>query len=47
MRNADLILVLEDGRVADSGTHAELLETSALYAEILDSQLEADERVAA
>ncbi len=47
VRNADLILVLEDGRVADSGTHAELLETSALYAEILDSQLEADERVAA
>ncbi len=47
VRNADLILVLEDGQVADSGTHAELLETSALYAEILDSQLEADERVAA
>ncbi len=31
---ADDIVVLEDGRVAARGTHAELLERSALYAEI-------------
>jgi ATP-binding cassette subfamily B protein len=31
---ADDIVVLEDGRVAARGTHAELLEASPLYAEI-------------
>jgi ATP-binding cassette, subfamily B, multidrug efflux pump len=37
--NADQILVLEGGRVAARGRHAELLEESALYAEIYSSQL--------
>lgn len=38
-RKADIVIVLEDGRVADTGTHAELLERSCLYAEIAASQL--------
>ncbi|HEX8975956.1 MAG TPA: ABC transporter ATP-binding protein [Solirubrobacteraceae bacterium] len=33
---ADRIIVLEDGRVADDGTHAELLERSDLYREIVE-----------
>ena len=33
---ADEIVVLEDGRIAARGTHAELLERSALYAEIAE-----------
>ncbi|MBN1640772.1 MAG: ABC transporter ATP-binding protein [Anaerolineae bacterium] len=37
--NADKILVLEDGHVAAEGTHRELLESSAIYREIFDSQL--------
>ena len=33
---ADLILVLEDGRVVGRGTHEELLETCTTYQEIVD-----------
>jgi ATP-binding cassette subfamily B protein len=36
---ADEIVVLEDGRVAARGTHAELLERSELYAEIAEKGL--------
>ncbi len=37
--NADLILVLERGRIAARGTHRELLASSNIYREIYDSQL--------
>jgi ATP-binding cassette subfamily B multidrug efflux pump len=36
---ADKILVLDDGKIAAEGTHAELLASSAIYREIYDSQL--------
>ena len=36
--HADLILVLEHGRIVDQGTHAELLEGSETYREIVRSQ---------
>ena len=39
---ADLIIVLECGSVAAMGTHAELMESSAIYAEIYNSQLVED-----
>ncbi len=39
VRDADLILVLDDGSIAASGTHEELLQDSELYNEILGSQL--------
>jgi len=45
VRNADLILVLDKGRVVASGTHDELLETSEIYAEIFSSQLVSDAEV--
>jgi ATP-binding cassette subfamily B protein len=41
--NADLILVLDRGAVAEQGRHADLLETSPLYAEIYNSQLVGDD----
>ncbi|CAN5320699.1 ABC transporter ATP-binding protein [soil metagenome] len=41
--DADQILVIEDGEIVGRGTHAELLESSATYAEIVGSQLKAEE----
>lgn len=43
IRDADLILVLEDGRVVGRGTHHELLADCATYQEIVQSQLSAEE----
>lgn len=40
--NADLILVLDRGKIVASGRHLDLLENSDLYAEICRSQLTAD-----
>jgi ATP-binding cassette subfamily B protein len=37
--NADRIVVLDNGRVVDIGTHAGLLETSEIYREIVASQV--------
>lgn len=41
--DADQILVMEDGRIIDRGTHEELLETSETYQEIVSTQLRAEE----
>ena len=38
IRRADLILVVEDGRVVQSGTHAELLAQGGLYADLYETQ---------
>ncbi|GAB4114486.1 MAG: ABC transporter ATP-binding protein [Roseiflexaceae bacterium] len=38
VRSADLILLLDQGRIAAMGTHDDLLRESALYGEIIDSQ---------
>ncbi|HMO57065.1 MAG TPA: ABC transporter ATP-binding protein [Roseiflexaceae bacterium] len=43
LRAADCILVLERGRIAARGTHAELLRTSGLYADIYARQLRPQE----
>jgi ATP-binding cassette, subfamily B, multidrug efflux pump len=41
--DADQILVLDNGRIVDRGTHEELLETSPTYQETVESQLSAEE----
>ena len=39
IRHADLILVLEEGRVVGSGTHEALLETCPLYRDLYEMQM--------
>ncbi|MFT4262404.1 MAG: ABC transporter ATP-binding protein [Nocardioides sp.] len=43
IRDADQILVLDDGRIVGRGTHAELLAGNTTYQEIVASQLSAEE----
>ena len=43
IRNADKIIVFDEGSVAGIGTHDELFETSEVYREICLSQLEKSE----
>ena len=43
IRDADLILVVEDGQVIGRGTHEQLLDSCETYREIVDSQLSAEE----
>jgi ATP-binding cassette, subfamily B, multidrug efflux pump len=45
--DADTILVLEDGAIVGQGTHEDLLTSCLTYAEIVDSQLSAEEAAAA
>jgi len=43
IRQADVIVVMEDGAVVGRGSHDELLESCATYREIVQSQLTAEE----
>ena len=40
IKNADLILVMRDGDIIESGTHDELLKENGFYAELYNSQFE-------
>ncbi|MBQ2711928.1 MAG: ABC transporter ATP-binding protein [Clostridia bacterium] len=41
VQNADIILVMDNGRITDMGTHEELLASSAIYREVYESQTQA------
>ena len=40
IKNADLILVMKDGDIVESGNHEELLEKNGFYADLYNSQFE-------
>ena len=40
IKNADLILVMRDGDVIESGTHEQLMEQNGFYAELYNSQFD-------
>jgi len=40
IRNADVILVMKDGNIAEKGTHEELLRKGRIYADLYSSQFE-------
>jgi ATP-binding cassette subfamily B protein len=40
IRNADMILVMKDGDIIESGNHTELLKKGGFYAELYNSQFE-------
>ncbi len=42
VRSADQILVVEDGRIVDRGTHPELLARGGLYRQLYDTQFASD-----
>ncbi len=39
VQDADKIIVLDDGKIADVGTHDELIEKSSIYREVYESQM--------
>ncbi len=41
--DADMIIIMENGRIADKGTHAELMERSEIYREIYQQQTKGGE----
>jgi ATP-binding cassette subfamily B protein len=43
VRRADVIFVIEDGRVVEQGTHAQLLENGGLYARLYELQFKDEE----
>ena len=47
VREADLILVIDEGRIVERGTHIELLATGGLYAELYSTQFEHQDPTAA
>lgn len=44
IRNADLILVMRDGDIVEQGKHQELIDRDGFYAELYNSQFEAEQQ---
>lgn len=46
IRNADMILVMKDGDIVETGTHQTLLQKGGFYAELYNSQFAAEDEIA-
>lgn len=46
IRNADIILVMKDGDIVETGTHQTLLQKGGFYAELYNSQFAAEDEIA-
>ncbi len=44
VEDADLILVMDNGRIADAGTHEQLMDSSPIYREVYESQTNGGEQ---
>ncbi len=44
LMHADIILVMEDGKIAQQGTHAELLKQDGIYKKIYEIQMQSEDR---
>lgn len=44
VEDADMIIVLDDGKINGIGTHEELLKTNAIYQEVYESQTKGDDQ---
>ncbi len=45
IQNADMIVVLEKGKIVETGTHQQLLHTSGLYKKLYDLQFRHQESI--
>ena len=43
IQDADRIIVMDDGRIVNIGTHDELLQTSQIYQEVYETQVKGEE----
>ena len=43
VENADLIIVMDNGKIAEKGTHEELLALNGIYKDVYDSQTKGKE----
>ena len=47
VRNADLIVAIEDGQVKEQGTHSELMALGGLYSSLVERQMAGKEETLA
>ena len=47
VRNADMIIVLHEGKIAEKGNHDELIETDGLYKQLYEMQFKYEEEIIA